>query len=90
MNTTTQLRIRLSKGAASKLLSLPPRARSRIVSFMLGSTNQNLDFNELLQARKELVSLGVLINQALRTSWGKSTDAVAMAALQKRLEKILL
>jgi hypothetical protein len=49
----------------------------------------DVDLNELIQSRSQLTSLGVLINQSLRTSWGKSTDGVAMRELLKKLERIL-
>lgn len=90
MSPTLQIRIRLSRGAAARLLSLPPRARSRAVSFILSSFEEGLDLGELLQARRELVALGVLINQSLRLSWGKSTDAVALGSVLKKLQRILL
>lgn len=89
MSSNLQLRIRLSKGSAQRFLSLPPRSRSRVVSFLLASVQDGLDLTELLQARRELISLGVLINQSLRLSWGQTTDAVALRELLKKLQKIL-
>lgn len=89
MNSNLQIRIRLSKGVASRFASLPPRSRSRAVSFLLASVQEGLDLAELLQARRELISLGVLINQSLRLSWGQSTDGVALHALMKILQRIL-
>ena len=74
---------------ASRFASLPPRSRSRAVSFLLASVQEGLDLAELLQARRELISLGVLINQSLRLSWGQSTDGVALRALLKHLQRIL-
>ena len=90
MNQTNQLRIRLSKGMASRLASLPPRSRSRAVAFLLASVQDGLDLAELLQARRELISLGVLINQSLRLSWGQTTDGVALHALLHKLQRILI
>jgi len=56
---------------------------------LLASIPEGLDLNELLLARRELISLGVLINQSLRLSWGQTTDGVAMNALLKKLQRIL-
>ena len=89
MNSGNQLRIRLSKGVATRLASLPPRSRSRAVSFLVASVLDGLNLSELLQARRELVSLGVLINQSLRSSWGQSTDAIALRRLANKLQRIL-
>lgn len=89
MSPSLQLRIRLSKGSAQRFLALPPRSRSRAVSFLLASVQDGLDLAELLQARRELISLGVVINQSLRLSWGKTTDGVALRALLKKLDRIL-
>ena len=74
---------------ASRLASLPPRSRSRAVAFLLASVQDGLDLTELLQARRELISLGVLINQSLRLSWGQTTDGVALHALLHKLQRIL-
>jgi len=89
MNTTTQIRIRISKPVASRLSSLPPLSRGRAISFLLASTQEGLDLNELLLARRDLISLGVLINQSLRLSWGETTDGVALHALLKIFQRIL-
>jgi len=59
------------------------------VSFLLASVQDGLDLTELLQARRELISLGVLINQSLRLSWGQTTDGVALHALLHKLQRIL-
>lgn len=89
MSPNLQLRIRLSKGSAQRFLSLPPRSRSRAVSFLVASACEGIDLPALLQARRELVSLGVLINQSLRLSWGQSADGVALRELLKKLQRIL-
>jgi len=84
-----QLRIRLSKNVADKFLSLPPRLRSKVVSFLISSSDLGVDLNELLSVRRELVSLGTLINQGLKTSWGQTVNAAAMRSLNQKLGKLL-
>jgi hypothetical protein len=87
---TKQIRIRLSKSVADKFLTLPPRLRSKVVSLLISSSNLGLDLNELLGMRRELVSLGTLINQSLKTSWGQTVDATAMRSLNQKLGRLFL
>jgi hypothetical protein len=79
MNATapTQLRIRLTPEAMRKYKDIPPLARLRVVSFVLQSHAEGIDLRELLAIRKVLINLGILLNQSLKTSWGKSTDGAA-------------
>jgi hypothetical protein len=76
-NAPTQLRIRLTPEAMSRYKNVPPLARLRVVSFILNTHAEGIDLGELLAMRKVLVNLGNLLNQSLKTSWGKSTDAAA-------------
>ena len=72
-----QLRIRLTPEAQSRFKDIPPLARLRVVSFILNSHAEGIDLGKLLAMRKVLINLGNLLNQSLKTSWGKSTDAAA-------------
>ena len=89
MNASTQLRIRLSDNAARRLLTLPPRARSRAVSLLVTSGIEGINLEALLLARRELASLGSLLNQSLRLSWGESADGDALRGILKKLEGLL-
>jgi hypothetical protein len=75
--TPTQLRIRLTPEAMSKYKDIPPLARLRVISFLLNAHAKDINLGELLAMRRVLVNLGNLLNQSLKTSWGKSTDAAA-------------
>jgi len=88
-NQTTQMRVRVSPGVARKLSALSPRARCRAVSMMVGAAMANVDLGELLAMRKELTSLGNLLNQSLRVSWGKAADREALRAVVTKLEDVL-
>ena len=89
MKGSEQLRIRLSPGAAARLQELPPIARSRVVSMLLGAQAEGVDLPALLGMRSELTRLGTLLNQSLRTSWGSSTDSLAAERIIKMLEGVL-
>jgi hypothetical protein len=89
MNPSSQLRVRLQPKTAARLKKLPPRLRTKVVSLLIASVIDKVDLTELMKARKELVSLGVLLNQSLRTSWGKKCDEQAADKLLKKLEVLL-
>ena len=89
MKPTTQLRIRLSDNAAQRLLVIPPRARSRVASILVASGMEKIDLATILEARRELVSLGNLLNQSLRLSWGERADGAALQAIIKKMEALL-
>jgi len=88
MNTTapTQLRIRLTPDALRRYRHIPPLARQRVVAFVLSSHANEIDLVELLAMRKVLINLGNLINQSLKTSWGKSTDAAAASEVVRLMK----
>jgi hypothetical protein len=56
---------------------------------MVGAAMANVDLGELLAMRKELTSLGNLLNQSLRVSWGKAADREALRAVVTKLEDVL-
>jgi hypothetical protein len=85
-NGSSQLRIRLSPAAAKHYADIPPLARSRVISFILNMHAAKVDPAELLSSRHVLVNLGTLLNQSLRTSWGKSSDAQAASELVRVLK----
>lgn len=89
MTTSSQLRIRVLPKTAARLKKIPPRLRAKVVSLLIESIINKVDLIELLSLRKDLVSLGVLLNQSLRTSWGKSVDGEAASALVTKLNKFL-
>jgi hypothetical protein len=88
-NKTTQMRIRVSPDVARRLLALSPRARCRAVSMMVGAAMEGVDLGELLAMRKELSSLGNLLNQSLRASGGAAVDREALRAVVTKLEGVL-
>jgi hypothetical protein len=47
------------------------------VSLVLGVWAGGLDLGELLKLRQVVVNTGNLLNQSLRTSWGRTVDAQA-------------
>jgi len=87
--SSKQLRIRLSPGVAARFEALPPLARARAVSMLLGAQSEGVDLPTLLQLRGELARLGTLLNQSLKTSWGRSTDAQAASEVVRILEGVL-
>ena len=87
--TSRQLRVRTSEAVAARLLGLSPRARSRAVSLMVAATMEQVDLAALLAMRVELVRLGNLLNQALRTSWGREVDREALQAIVTKLGRVL-
>lgn len=89
MTTTSQLRVRLLPNTASRLKKLSPRLRAKVVSLLIESAIQNVDLDALLLARKDLVNLGTLLNQSLRTSWGKNCDEQAATKILKKLGGLL-
>ena len=86
---TNQIRIRLTDQTARRLLTLSPRARCRAASLMISATMDNIDLDELLAMRRELVALGNLLNQSLRLSWGASVDESALRGVVKKLGGLL-
>jgi hypothetical protein len=89
MTTSSQLRIRVLPNTSARLKKIPPRLRAKVVSLLIESIINKIDLTELLSLRKDLVSLGVLLNQSLRTSWGQSVDGQAASALVTKLNKFL-
>jgi hypothetical protein len=87
--TSKQLRVRTSEAVATRLLALPPRARSRAVSLMVAAAMEQVDLAALLDLRGELVRLGNLLNQSLRTSWGAAADRDALQAIVTKLGRVL-
>jgi len=84
-----QLRIRTSEDVAVRLLTLSPRARSRAVSLMVAAALERVDLAVLLEMRRELVSLGNLLNQSLRLSWGTAVDRDALREVVLKLGRLL-
>jgi hypothetical protein len=87
--TSKQLRIRTSEDVAVRLLTLSPRARSRAVSLMVAAALERVDLAVLLEMRRELVSLGNLLNQSLRLSWGTAVDRDALREVVLKLGRLL-
>lgn len=89
MNKTIQLRVRLSSEIARPFLMLPPKARSRALSLLISSSTAKVDLDQLIRFRSELASLGNLVNQSLRASWGEKVDQVAIEKIVKILRRLL-
>jgi hypothetical protein len=56
---------------------------------MVAATMEQVDLAALLAMRVELVRLGNLLNQALRTSWGREVDREALQAIVTKLGRVL-
>lgn len=81
-----QVRLRLPREIASGLRVLPVSARHQAVGIMLRAQMEKIDLTALVAMRGELASLGTLINQSLRTSWGQETDREAAETVVARLK----
>lgn len=79
----------MSSAAARRFSDLPPKARMRVVSLLLSSAALGFDLRELIAIRRELVSLGILLNQSLQASWGQVPDADVHRAISKKLWEVL-
>jgi hypothetical protein len=86
---TKQLRIRLSPQIAAQFEALPPRARGQAVSLVLAAWVSGLDLGELVKIRRVVVNTGNLLNQSLRTSWGRTVDAEAATQLVRLLRRVV-
>jgi len=86
---TKQLRIRVSPQVAEQFEALPPRARGQAASLVLGAWASGLDLGELTKIRQVVVNTGNLLNQSLRTSWGRSVDAEAATQLVRLLRRVV-
>lgn len=73
-----QIRVRVPQGVAKNLLDLCPRQRANAVGLLLSEKADGIDLQKLLQADGSLIRIGVLLNQSLRTSGGRSVDLVAL------------
>lgn len=79
----------MSASAARSFSNLPPKARMRVVSLLLSSAVLEFDLKELIAIRRELVSLGNLLNQSLQASWGQAPDAGVHREISKKLQEVL-
>jgi hypothetical protein len=57
---------------------------------ILTAHSMGIDLAELLPLRRSLMNWGNLLNQSLRTSWGKSVDGEAAAVMVKRLREVVM
>ena len=78
-----RLRIRIDDYVAERLAALRPVLRARVISMVLsshlgGGDGNTVDLLALLDARRELIRLGVLINASLRLSHGTTADLPAV------------
>jgi hypothetical protein len=89
MNKTIQLRVRLNAETARPFLLLPPKARSRALSLLVSSSTLGVDLKELITFRSELASLGNLVNQSLRSSWGEHVDRASIEKIVLKLRRLL-
>ena len=83
-----QVRLRLPPDIAWKLRSLPIPLRNQVVAVMLRAQADKIDLLSLVSMRRELSSLGTLINQSLRTSWGRETDQEAVTRVVSKLQEL--
>jgi hypothetical protein len=86
---TKQLRIRLTEGVWRQFHDLPPRARGQAVSLILGAWGLGVNLRELLRVRQDVARASNLMNQSLRTSWGKSADGVAASEMVRLFRRAL-
>jgi hypothetical protein len=83
-----QLRLRLPSDIVTQLRGVPIPVRNQLVALMLRAQIHKIDLPELIAMRKELVSLGTLINQSLRSSWGRETHREAAKAVVVKLQTL--
>jgi hypothetical protein len=86
---TKQLRIRLGNEAWQQFHALPPRARGQAVSLILGAWGLGVNLRELLAVRQDVARASNLMNQSLKTSWGKSADGVAASEMVRVFRRVL-
>jgi len=83
-----QLRLRLPSDIATQLRGVPVPVRNQLVALMLRAQIHKIDLSDLITMRKELASLGTLINQSLRSSWGRETHREAVTAVVAKLQNL--
>jgi len=59
------------------------------VSLILGAWASGLNLQELLKVRQVVVNTSNLVNQSLRTSWGRTVDAEAASQLVRLLRQVV-
>jgi hypothetical protein len=83
-----QLRLRLPSDIVTHLRGVPIPVRNQLVAVMLRAQIHKIDLPALIALRTELASLGSLINQSLRSSWGRETHREAVTAVVVELQKL--
>ncbi|MCE0499084.1 MAG: hypothetical protein LV481_14180 [Methylacidiphilales bacterium] len=58
------------------------------MAIMLSAQMEKIDLGALLAMRGELASLGNLINQSLRTTWGQETDRASAENVLAKLKGV--
>jgi hypothetical protein len=86
---TKQLRIRLGDEAWKQFYDLPPRARGQAVSLILSAWGLGVNLRELLKVRQDVARATNLLNQSLRTSWGRSADSDAASEMVRLLRRVI-
>jgi hypothetical protein len=83
-----QIRIRIPNDIAFKLRSLSISERNQVIAAILRANVHQFDLTALTGMRKELTSLGTLINQSLRTTWGMETNREAAELVIQKLQNL--
>jgi len=78
MKNSTQLRIRLPGDLAQELGGLSPRARARVITLIMRGQMAGVKAVDLVAVHRNLVLVGHLLNQSLRSSNGKLANVMAV------------
>ena len=87
MKNSTQIRVRLPRKQAQRMMALPPSSRSKAVAMILNACGE-IDLRELVTMRRELVNLGTLLNQSLKASRGQRVNENNLGQCVALLKKL--
>ena len=88
--TRKQVRLRLGQATAEQLRCLPHGVRAEVVTLVVNAALARVPVSQLVGYRQELKNLGLLLNQSLRSSRGKSVDVVALAKVVEVVNKLMM
>lgn len=69
-----RIRITIDDETGKRLAALRPVLRAKVTSIIVAAAAERINLEALLEARRDLVRLGVLINTSLRVSRATATD----------------
>lgn len=84
-----QVRLRLSPTVALQLRDLPARARAEVIALVTNAALAKVPIVQLVGYRQELKNLGLLLNQSLRVSSGRSVNVEAVARVGEVISRLI-